>query len=81
MPIYFLKRYHRLVPSDVRMWSLGRETAYLASDDNEAISLAEIQLKSDISPFGTLNVLTDAQGNRLWDSISTPSTAEMRTTA
>ena len=68
MPIYILKRYHRVVPTDSPVWNLGREIAFEAPDDAEAITIAKNQSTADHAPFGGLTIVFDSAGKRLWES-------------
>jgi hypothetical protein len=68
MPIYILKRYHKVIPTEGAVWNLGREIAFEASDDAEAIVIARKQHASDHAPFGGLTILFNAEGKRVWES-------------
>ena len=69
MPIYILKRYHQVVPTVGKVWSLGRELAFEAPGDVEAISMAEDQCKTDHAPYGGLTIVFGPDGQRVWESI------------
>ena len=68
MPIYILKRYHKVIPTEGGVWNLGREMAFEASDDSEAISIASKQHASDHAPFGGLTIIFNSEGKRIWES-------------
>jgi hypothetical protein len=69
MPIYILKRYHKVIPTGAAIWSLGRELAFEASDAVEAIILAKNQHAADHAPFGGLTIVLDPDGKRIWESV------------
>ena len=68
MPIYIMKRYHRVVPTGSPVWNLGREIAFEATDDAEAITIARNQSIADHAPFGGLTIVFDPAGKRLWET-------------
>ena len=67
MPIYILKRYHKVIPTDRAVWHLGREIAFEAQGDTEATAFAQGQRSDDLGPGGLVLVL-DPKGNRVWES-------------
>ena len=67
MPVYTLKRYHKVVPTDGAVWHLGREIAFEAPADAEAIIFAQGQRRDDLGPGGLVIVL-DPKGDRVWES-------------
>ena len=69
MPIYILKRYYNVVPSDGEVWHLGREIAFHAISDQKAIAHAQKQNLSDLSPYCGLTILFDPRGRRLWECL------------
>jgi hypothetical protein len=66
MPIYILKRYHAVTPTPGKLWHLGREIAFEAADDGDAIAQARNNHLTDIDAFGGLAVLHDGDGRRVW---------------
>lgn len=70
MPIYVLKRYHKLIPLDGEAWALGRETAFHAQDDNEAVAVGKQQHRPDHTAFGELTLVIDPQGKRVWKGVN-----------
>jgi len=69
MPIYILKRYHRVLPDDESVWHLGREAAFHATSDAKAIAFAQKQGRTDLAPHGGLAILLDPRGRRLWETV------------
>ena len=69
MPIYIIKRYHNTTPSDGDVWHLARETAFHAASDQKAITRAQKQNVSDLTPYGGLTILFDPRGRRLWECL------------
>lgn len=67
MPIYFVKRYHKAMPSNDEVWHLGREIAFEASDEGHAISRAKEIGGSNNAPYAGLIVVTDLAGKCLID--------------
>ena len=66
MAIYILKRYHKVFPSDGPVWHLGREVAFEAKADAEAIAFAKGQPRDDL-PGGLVFVL-NSHGEKVWES-------------
>ena len=75
MPIYILKRYHRVLPADESVWHLGKEAAFHATTDAKAIAFAQKQDGADFAPHGGLAILFDPRGRRLWETIFEPTVA------
>ncbi len=69
MPIYFIKRYHKLIPTDGNVWILGKETAFEAKNDAEAVTIGRVKPRSSFAPFGELTLIIDTEGKRVWQSI------------
>lgn len=69
MPIYILKRYYNVFPSDGDAWQLARETAFHATSDQKAVSRAQKENASDLSPHSGLVILLDPRGRRLWEVV------------
>jgi hypothetical protein len=67
MPIFFLKRYHSMVPAEGRVWHLGREVALEAPDAGTAIALVKKRHLTDLESIGGLAILVDEDGRRIWD--------------
>ena len=67
MPIYTLKRYHKVVPTNGAVWHLGREIAFEAVGDAEATAFAQAQRSDDLGGGGLVIVL-DPKGNRVWEN-------------
>lgn len=65
MPLYFMKRYHRVLPSDGEVWYLGREVAFEAPDEAQAKAQAKKQEAGEVAPYGRLVVLYDLAGRCL----------------
>ena len=65
MPIYFVKRYHKILPTDGEVWYLGREVAFEAADEAQAIAQARNQEAGEVSPYGRLVMLFDLTGRCL----------------
>ena len=68
MPIYIIKRYHRVLPSDDSVWHLGREAAFHATSDAKAIAFAQKQDGPDFARHGGLAILLDPYGRHLWET-------------
>ena len=67
MPLYFLKRWHRIVPNETPTWHMGREVAFLAADDKDAVRLAQAQLAGFDGREG-LAILADRTGKVVWEN-------------
>ena len=72
MPIYVLKWYHAVVPTDGRVWHLGREVAFEAVSDQRAVTYAENERPGGSYPYGVLAVLYDEDGRRIWKNDTAP---------
>ena len=70
MPLYFLKRYHKLIPTDGKIWILGKEMAFEAKNNDEATAIGRVQHGSAFAPFGELTLIIDTEEKRVWESIS-----------
>ena len=68
MSIYILKRYHKVIPTEGAVWNLGRELAFEAFDDVDAIAIAKKQHASDHAPFGGLTIVLNSDGKHIWES-------------
>ena len=75
MPVYVLKRYHKLIPTSGEVWTLGRETAFEAKDDAEAIATGKFQHATAFRSFGGLTLVIDPDGRRIWESVQTANAA------
>ena len=67
MPIYILKRFHTVTPTESKLWHLGRELAFEAASDEDAITQARETHLSDMGTFGGLAVLYHWDGKRIWE--------------
>ena len=68
MPLYFIKRYRRVLPSDGEVWYLGREVAFEAPDEAQALARAKAQEAGEVAPYGRLVVLCDCTGKCLLEA-------------
>ena len=80
MPIYILKRYHKVYPTNESIWHLGREAAFHAPSDAKAIAFAQKQDGSDLAPHGGLAILLDPRGRHLWETVFENPTVNRRAT-
>ena len=69
MPIYIIKRYHRVLPGDESVWHLGYEAAFHATSDAKAIAFAQKQDGQEFKQRGGLAILLDPRGRRLWETV------------
>jgi len=70
MPLYFLKRYHKLIPTDGEIWILGKEMAFEAKNSDEATAIGRVQPGFTFAQFGELILIIDTEGKRVWESVS-----------
>jgi hypothetical protein len=68
MPLYVLKRWHRLVPNPRPTWHLGREIAFIAADDADAIRAVQEQYLEGFSPSDGLATLMNRAGEIIWEN-------------
>lgn len=67
MPTYVLKRYQKVVPSVGEVWHLGREVAFEAADEEQAIAHAKEEAAEETAPYARLVVLVDLAGKCLME--------------
>jgi hypothetical protein len=67
MPIYILKRFHTVTPSETQVWHLGREIAFEAADEHSAIQQAQDKHLADMGTFGGIAILYDWDAKRIWE--------------
>ena len=81
MAVYFLKRYYKLIPTHGAVWSLGRDTAFEAKNNDEAIVMGKFQQASDVKPLGELVLVLDPDGKQIWESFQTDEVSSEQETA
>lgn len=69
MPIYILKRYHKIIPTQDSIWHLGGEIAFHEISNEKAIARAQKQDGAELAPHGGLAILFDPAGKRLWETL------------
>jgi len=66
VPIYILKHYHSLVPSNGRVWQLGREMAFDFPNDDTAKVIAKNRHLKGAELAGDLAILFGPDGKQIW---------------